>query len=332
MLTDRGQRHQRQAAEAAPEGLEIVMLRRPDPEHLRAALADAEIIISERNQAVTAQMLAVAPKLRYILRLGSLVHDIDLVAAHHARVRVSAQPVMDSILAAEHVLMMMLAVLRHLGRSLRAMTEPMPPVPARKTDEDTFAYNWRGYRDLQPLLGKRVAVLGMGEIGIELIRRLAPFRPGTLWYHKRTPYPPAVEQALGLERVSFERCLRDTDVLVSLLPYAADTAHLLSATAFDMMPPHSVLVHAGSGGVIDEAALVSALSRRCIAGAALDTFEFEPLPPDHPLVELTRDSQANLLLTPHVASGSIPNSREEDFAEIVRFLRGEPLRFEVTCG
>jgi len=330
MLTDRGRKHQRHAAEAAPSGLELIMLRRPEPEHLQAALAEAEIIISERNQAVTAEMIAAAPKLRHILRLGSLVHDIDLAAARRAGVRVSAQPVMESIQAAEHVLMMSLALLKRLGHSLRATAEPRMHAPPRRTDEDTFAYNWMGYRDLQPLQGQTVAVLGMGEIGVELARRITPFRPGALWYHKRSPYPPAVEQALGIERASFERCVREADVLLSLLPFAADAAYPLGQAAFDMMPSHAVLVHAGSGGVIDEAALTSALLQGRIAGAALDTFELEPLPSDHPLVGLARDGQTNLLLTPHIASGTIPDSRAEDFAEILRLLRGEPLRFEVT--
>lgn len=330
MLTDRGRKHQRHAAKAAPSVLELTMLRRPAPEHLRAALAETEIIISERNQAVTAEMIAAASRLRYILRLGSLVHDIDLAAARRAGVRVSAQPVRDSILAAEHVFMMSLALLKRLGRSLRAIVEFTPRAPVKKTNEDTFAYNWMGYRDLQPLQGQKVAILGMGEIGVELVRRMTPFHPGALWYHKRSPYPPAVEQALKLERASFKQCVRDADVLVSLLPFTAETAHCFGQTAFDMMPSHAVLVHAGSGGVIDEAALARALLDGRIAGAALDTFEFEPLPSGHPLVNLARDGQVNLLLTPHVASGSLLDSRAEDFAEVLRFLRGEPLHFEVT--
>jgi phosphoglycerate dehydrogenase-like enzyme len=72
------------------------------------------------------------------------------------------------------------------------------------------------------------------------------------------------------------------------------------------------------------------LHSKKIAGAALDTYEYEPLQPTHSLVKLARDPESNLLLTPHVASASLPADRSEDFAEIVRFLRGEPLKHEVV--
>ncbi|MGI8740620.1 MAG: NAD(P)-dependent oxidoreductase [Gammaproteobacteria bacterium] len=329
MLTDRARMHQQLARDAAPSLLELVILRRPEPVEMRWALARAEIVISERNQPVSAQMIAAAPKLRYILRLGSLVHGIDLEAAHKAGVKVSAQPVRECVLAAEHVLMMCLAVLRRLGRSLRAMTTSTPEAAPRMSDENSFAYNWMDYGDLQPLLGRTVAVLGMGEIGVELTSRLAAFGPAAILYHKRVPYPSAVELALGLEHASFERCVRDADVLVSLLPFTVDTKYLLGQAAFDTMPAHAVLVHAGSGGVIDEAALAATLAKQRIAGAALDNFEVEPLPLASPLLKLVRDGVANLLLTPHIASGTLPSSRAGDFAEIERFLRSERLHFDV---
>ncbi|MGH8503759.1 MAG: NAD(P)-dependent oxidoreductase, partial [Gammaproteobacteria bacterium] len=222
-----------------------------------------------------------------------------------------------------------LALLKRLGRSLHAMAEPTTSAPPRETNENTFAYNWMGYRDLQALMNKTVAVLGMGGIGVELAWRLAPFAPAAILYHKRAPYPPSVEQALRLERAGFERCVRGADVLVSLLPFSVDTRHVLGQAVFDTMPAHAVLVHAGSGGIIDEAALAAALARGRIAGAALDTFDVEPLPADSPLLALMRDAGINLLLTPHVASGTLAASRAEDFVEIQRFLRGEPLRFEI---
>jgi phosphoglycerate dehydrogenase-like enzyme len=151
-----------------------------------------------------------------------------------------------------------------------------------------------------------------------------------VWYHKRVPYEPEVEQVLDIRGVSFGHCVREADVLVNLLPFTSDTAKCFGEAQFDAMSPQAVLVHAGSGGVIDEGALIFALARGRIAGAALDTYELEPLPPDHPLVALAREGHTNLLLTPHVASGTLASSRADDFAEVLRFLRGEPLRFEVN--
>jgi phosphoglycerate dehydrogenase-like enzyme len=82
--------------------------------------------------------------------------------------------------------------------------------------------------------------------------------------------------------------------------------------------------------VIDEGALLDALRSGRLAGAALDTYEWEPLPPEHPLVAYAHDPASNLLLTPHVAVAAEPGSYLGDFDEAARFLRGEPLRFTVV--
>jgi phosphoglycerate dehydrogenase-like enzyme len=95
------------------------------------------------------------------------------------------------------------------------------------------------------------------------------------------------------------------------------------------MKPTAVLVHAGSGSVIDEQALIEALREKRLAGAALDTYEYEPLQPTHSLLQLARDPNSNLLLTPHVAGASLPDTRPDDYSEILRFLAHEPLKYEI---
>jgi phosphoglycerate dehydrogenase-like enzyme len=203
--------------------------------------------------------------------------------------------------------MMTLAVLKRLGRSLHAATEAGHGREPARTDEDTFAYNWLNYPDLRSLQGKTVAILGMGEIGVEAARRLRAFGPSRVLYNKRTPYPSAVERdLLGATWADREDCLSAADVLVSLLPYSADTDRSLDAAAFARMKPGACVVHAGSGSVIDEVALLRALRSGYLGGAALDTFEWEPLEPVHPLVTYACDPDSNLLLTPHVAVAAEP--------------------------
>jgi phosphoglycerate dehydrogenase-like enzyme len=305
------------------------MLRRPAADELAARLADADVLISERSVPVTGDMIAAAPRLRLIVRLGSLWHDIDAAAAKARGVRVSVQPVTGCVYGAEHVLMMTLAVLKRLGRSLHAATEAGHGREPARTDEDTFAYNWLNYSDLRGLQGKTVAILGMGEIGVETARRLRAFGPARILYNKRTPYPPAVERDLGAAWADREDCLSAADVLVSLLPYSPETDRSLDADTFGRMKPGACVVHVGSGSVIDEAALLDALRSGHLAGAALDTFEWEPLEPVHPLVTYACDPDSNLLLTPHVAVAAEPGSYAGDFDEVRRFLAGEPLRHEV---
>ncbi|MEP7289233.1 MAG: NAD(P)-dependent oxidoreductase [Chloroflexota bacterium] len=328
-LTDRSERHQKAAIKAAPPDVEVIMKRRPSDADLMALLPTVDFIISERNQPITTAMITAAKNLKLILRLGSLSYDIDVETARKKGVQVSMQPVQGSIYGAEHLMMMIFAVLKRLGRSLTAANAAAHGLPARRTDENTFAFNWMEYTDIRSLYGKTVAIVGMGEIGVELARRLKPFGLAKLYYNKRIRYPEAVERELWLRYASMLDCVTNADVLVSLLPFNEKTDRSISTGTFTLMKPSSVLVHAGSGSVIDEQALVEALRVHRLAGAALDTFEYEPLQPTHSLIALARDPQSNLLLTPHTAVAYLPDDRTEDFGEIVRFIAQEPLKFEI---
>ena len=329
-LTDRSEWHQQQALAAAPAELEVIIRRRPAQDELMTQLATAEFLVSERSEPVTAAMIAAAPKLKLIVRHGSLNYDIDTGAATQAGVRVSMQPVPGTVYAAEHALLMILAVIKKLGRGLAAALRADHGLPAKRTDENTFAFNWLGYTDVGGLIGKTVAIVGMGEIGVELTRRLIPFLPSAILYNKRRAYPSGVERDLHLTYADLDTCVRRADVLVSLLPYAPETDRSLNTAAFAKMKPSAVLVHLGSGSVIDEPALIDALQAGKLDGVALDTYEYEPLQPDHPLVRAARDPQLNLLLTPHTAGASLPPGRADDYTEIMRFLRGETLQFAIN--
>lgn len=313
-LTDRGAFHQDEARRACPPELELRILRAPSDDELAAAIGDAEFLISERNQPVSGRAIAAARALRLIVRLGSLAYDIDVKAAAQRGIELVVQPVKSSIAAAEHTLMMILAVLKRLGRALASIHDQSPVAP-RPTREDVFAYNFARIEGVLSLDQRSVMILGMGEIGVELARRLKPFAPRAIRYHKRHRYPEHVERELGVEYA--EVVSADADVLVSLLPYVP---HAITAETFDRLRPGSIFVHAGSGGAVDEDALLAALERGHLGGAALDTFTEEPLSPDHPLAVRARDPRSNLLLTPHVASGTEPIDRREDFAAVMRFL------------
>ena len=329
-LTDRGERHQRNALKAAPPSLEVIIKRRPTSQELNELLPTIEYLISERSEPVTAEMIRAATKLKHIVRLGSLIHDIDVEAARAASVRVSLQPVLVSCYAAEYVMMMILALLRRLNRTMNATLSTNHRFGAQRSDENQFFFNWLNYQDIGGLYGKTVAILGMGEIGVELARRLKPFGLGGLYYYKRNRYPKAVEYDLWLRYGEFLQCVKQADVIVSLLPYSEQNDRRIRSGTFAVMKSTALLVHAGSGGVIDEQALVEALQEKRLGGAALDTYEFEPLQPTHSLVKLARDPNSNLLLTPHIASAFIPGDRSDDYGEIVRAVERLPLKYEVS--
>lgn len=326
-LTDRGDWHQARALEAAPPDLRVIIRRRPPLDELLRLLSDCDYIITERAEPVTAEMIAAAPHLKHILRLGSLMVGIDREAAQARGISISMQPVVGTIYCAEHALMMILAVIKRLGRGMDAALSAGNGKPAARTDEDTFAFNWLGLTDIGGLFGKTVAILGMGEIGVELARMLRPLHTKAVLYNKRQPYPDAVNRELGITFAPNEACYQAADVIVSLLPYAAETDLSINAAAFSQMKRGAMLVQVGSGSVINESDLLAALASGQLAGAALDTYEYEPLQADHPLVAYARDPRSNLLLTPHTAAASLVSSRTDDYAEILRHWRGEPLQY-----
>ncbi|MBL6983415.1 MAG: hypothetical protein ISR58_19725 [Anaerolineales bacterium] len=332
--TDRGEWHQQTALKSAPANLDISILRVPDKETLVNALQDAEFLISERFGIIDNEIIHNAPKLRLIQRLGSLVHDIDLTAAAQAGVAVCYKPISGVIRVAEHLVMQMLAVSKKL-REVEAIALAASPEwgKSHRTDEDTFAYNWSGRTGVGQIWERTVGIIGFGEIGVEFARRMKGWGCNVL-YNKRIRLPEQIEVNLGLTYVSQDELFSRSDVLVNLLPFVPGTDMLLNAAIFEQMKAGSYLVSCGSGSTIDEAALADAVRTGKLAGAALDTFEFEPILTDNPLIAAAKDG-FNILLTPHTAAGtaehdgSIPD-RSGDYANINNYLAGRPLEYQIV--
>jgi phosphoglycerate dehydrogenase-like enzyme len=322
--TDRGEWHQQMAINGAPEILAITMLRVPDKVTLMAALQDAEFLISERFGVIDTEIIQNAPKLKLIQRLGSLVYDIDLEAAKQAGVRVCYQPVRGVIHVAEHLVMQILAVSKKL-KEIESIALAASPDwgESLRTDEDTFAYNWSNRLGVNRIWGKTIGIIGFGEIGAEFARRMQGWGC-TVLYNKRAQLPKRVEADLGLTYVSQNELFTQSDYLVNLLPFVSGTDMLLTATVFEQMKTGAFLVSCGSGSIIDETALAEAVRAGKLAGAALDTFEYEPIRVENPLIAAAKDG-FNILLTPHTAAGTadhegqIPD-RSGDYVNILNLL------------
>ena len=330
--TERGHRHQQAALGAAPDLLDITMLRQPDRATLLSSLADAEYLISERVGVIDAEMIRAAPNLKLILRLGSLTYDIDTEAAKAAGVVVCYWPVGSVIRVAEHMVLQMLSLSKKLRETeaiaLQASSEWGE---SKRTDEDTFAYNWSGRANVEGLWQRTIGIMGFGEIGAELARRLRGWDVNLL-YAKRRRLPESLEQELGMTYVDEEALFRQSDYVADLLPYFRNTDLMIGAGHFARMKDGAYVVACGSGSVIDEAALAEAVRSGKLAGCALDTFEWEPIRADNPLLALAR-SGYNVLLTPHIAAGATAAAYRErlgDYNNIVSHIEGKPIKYRVV--
>ena len=325
-VTERSERHQQAMRDVAPPEIDLIILHKPDVDTLKEHLMDALYLISERRGVIDADLLNSAPELQLILRLGSQTHDIELDAAKERNIAVTYWSQGSVTRVAEHVIMQMLVLLKKVidarKVSLNASDEWGE---SKRTDENTFAYNWSNRQYVQGLHGKTIAMLGFGEIGVEIARRLMGWNVSVL-YNKRQKLPELVEQQLQINYADTDTIFQESDVLVNLLPYSAQTKFSINSERLAQMKSTAMLVSAGSGSIIDEQALADAVKNSKLAGIALDTYEYEPLRADNPLLQLARE-EYNILLTPHIAAGTMSNldERREHYSNILRHIHGEAL-------
>ncbi|WP_222263246.1 phosphoglycerate dehydrogenase [Modestobacter marinus] len=272
---------------ALPDGVQAVVYdasaRVPD-EHLDA---DALVVWGSSGDDLAA-VAGRMPRLRWVQTLAA-GPDVVLAAGFPDRVLVTAGIGLHDEPVTEHALALVLALVRRL------------PAAARAQAEHRWAGELGGLQPLHPpgavttLIGARVLIWGFGHIGQNLAPLLSGLgarvrgvgrSPG-----ERSGFPVVAEDELEAE-------LRETDVLVMILPSTPATDDALDADRLACLPPHAQVVNVGRGSTVDEAALVEALAGGRLAGAALDVTKVEPLPADSPLWDAP-----NLLLTPHAAGG-----------------------------
>jgi phosphoglycerate dehydrogenase-like enzyme len=184
-------------------------------------------------------------------------------------------------------------------------------------------------RPLRELRGQTLVLVGLGDIGREVARLGKALGMRTIGVRRSSGDPPPfTDEVHAADRLP--ELAGRADAMVVSLPLTEQTAGLLDRATIERLPPSCIFVNVGRGGVVDEAALVDALRQRRIAGAVLDVFASEPLPPDSPLWTLP-----NVLVSPHGAALSEhENERivELFVANLRRFLAGEPLANRVEPG
>lgn len=249
-------------------------------EALMAALGpDVLALILGVQPFVDGEVMDRAPNLRAIGRKGVGVDNVDLEAARVRGIFVLNTPLAPVEPVAELTLGFMIALARSLVRADRATRQGDWEVRLRHKGPE--------------LRGKTLGLVGFGRIGQRVAELVQPLRMRIL-YHDVCRYPEA-EARLGAIPVPLVTLFQEADWVSVHVPLTEETRHLIGRDLLALMKPSAFLINVARGPVVDEDALVEALRERRIAGAALDVFAHEPLPPEHPLCGLD-----NVILTPHI--------------------------------
>jgi glyoxylate/hydroxypyruvate/2-ketogluconate reductase len=240
------------------------------------------------TQPIDAALLDACPQLRAVCSLAVGYNNIDVPACTAHRVAVSNAPGVLTETTADFGFALLMAAARRVTESERFLRRG----EWTKWSVDLFAGS--------DIHGATLGILGMGRIGQAIARRGAHGFGMPVLYHNRSPLPDDVAVALGARYVSRETLLRDADHVVIVVPYSAESHHLVGAAELALMKPTATIVNIARGGVVDDAALAAALRAGRPAAAGLDVFEGEPSV--HP--ELL--ALPNVVLTPHIASASLP--------------------------
>ena len=243
------------------------------------------------TQPIDAALLDACPRLRAVCSLAVGYNNIDVEACTARGVAVSNAPGVLTETTADFGFALLMAAARRISESEAFL---------RRGEWSKWSVDLFAGSDVH---GAILGILGMGRIGQAIARRGAHGFAMRVIYHNRSPLPDDVAAALGARYVSRETLLREADHLVIVVPYSAASHHLVGAAELALMKPTATLVNIARGGVVDDAALAHALRAGTIAAAGLDVFEGEPsVHPD--LLALK-----NVVLTPHIASASLPTRR-----------------------
>ncbi len=288
--------------------LDIIVCPEHDNAVLARALPDADVLWHVLKRC-TSDMIAAAPKLRLIQKIGVGVNTIDLDAAKARGIAVCNLPGTNARAVAELTLGLMLAVLRRLPRFDGAMRR------GEWSDPDL-------QDGIGELGGRTVGLVGYGAIP----RLLAPVLIALgcrVIYTSRTPRSDAIGDYRPLDAL-----LAEADVVSLHVPLVPETEHLIDAAALARMKPAAVLVNTARGGLVDQTALTEALANGRLTGAGLDVFVHEPHDASEPLFQLP-----NVVLTPHIAwltTGTFDRSFALAAENCRRLAAGEPLLHRVV--
>lgn len=265
--------------------LTITRVEKPGDLHHSIDSFDVLLVNNRYYLPEVAELVGRAKRLRYLHFVSSGYENlVSNGAPSHLIVSRGGGP-SHAITVAEHAVALLLGLMRQL--------------PQLERNRAAVAWDREALRArTSSLEGANVLIVGFGAIGQEAARRLRPFEARIVGMLRSEPPPDVAALADQIVHpAGFPAALAAADAVILSIPLAPETEHMIGAAQLASMKPTSYLVNVARGGLIDDAALVDALRAGRIAGAALDVFEPEPLPPESPLWQLE-----NVILSPHAAS------------------------------
>ena len=252
------------------------------PDELRVQIADADALIVRNRTPVDSSLLAVAPRLHVVGRLGVGLDNIDINACAARHIDVIPATGANALAVAEYVIATSMLLLRG----------------AYHATAETGGGHWpRGaLSNGRELAGKTLGLVGYGGIG-RIVGRLArALGMRTIGFDPQVPATSPVWSDDDTSPRTFAEVVSEADVVSLHVPLTSATRNLMDAARIATMKQDAILINTARGGVVDEAAVAAALRARRLGGAALDVFEHEPLAAGSPLAGCP-----HLILTPHIA-------------------------------
>ncbi|MEY2618862.1 MAG: hypothetical protein RL522_1864 [Pseudomonadota bacterium] len=243
------------------------------------------------SERIDAEVLKVCPDLRICANMAVGFNNFDVKAMTAAGVLATNTPDVLTETTADFGFALLMATARRMAESEHYL---------RAGQWTKWAYDMFAGGEVH---GSTLGILGMGRIGQGIARRGAHGFGMKVIYHNRSRLAPELEAQCKAHYVSKEELLRTADHLILVLPYTAESHHVIGAAEIAQMKPTATLINIARGGIVDDAALAQALRDRRIAAAGLDVFEGEPqVHPD--LLKVP-----NVVLTPHIASATVATRR-----------------------
>ena len=248
---------------------------------LKELLPKASALVIRSSTQVDTNYLDMAPALKYIIRAGAGTDNINKKACQQKNIKVSNTPGANNNSAAEHAIALMLTVLRKTAFADYTMKNS-------GWDKSKFIGN--------ELSNKKIGIIGLGQIGKIVAKRLQGFEPDIQYYD---PFCTSINLPKCTKVENLEEIFETCDIITIHTPLLNETKGLVSEQLLNKMQPHAILINASRGGIVDEEALYDLLRNNQIRGAGVDVFSSEPLPSDNKLRELK-----NIVLTPHIGAST----------------------------